>query len=152
MKNIIAQRRQIFLFILAGAMSAALEIGFFKLLSVNIPKIFPAETNFYGVKYPLSNVLSTGAGIFSNYWFSIWFVFVRGKHSKRREFAYFMIISVVSTFLSLLFFQVFFNFIFSSPVDFYFYVFSPEMFSKIAAIVTVSILNYTLKKNVIFNG
>lgn len=152
MKNIILLQRQIFLFIVAGALSAVLEIGFFKLLSVNIPKVFSAETNLYGIKYPLSNVLSTGAGIFSNYWFSIWFVFVRGKHSKRREFAYFMIISVISTILSLVFFQIFFNFLFTEPVSFYFYVFSPQMFSKIAAIATVSILNYTLKKNVIFNG
>lgn len=152
MKNIILQQRQILLFIVAGALSACLEIGFFKLLSVNIPKAFAAETNFYGIKYPLSNILSTGTGIFSNYWFSIWFVFVRGKHSKRREFAYFIIISVISTLLSLIFFQIFFHFVFTEPVDFYFYVFSPQMFSKIAAIVTVSVLNYTLKKKVIFNG
>jgi hypothetical protein len=32
------------------------------------------------------------------------------------------------------------------------YTLSPEMISKISAIILVSILNYSVKKNVIFNG
>ncbi|HAP95326.1 MAG TPA: sugar translocase, partial [Chryseobacterium sp.] len=33
-----------------------------------------------------------------------------------------------------------------------FYVLSPEMMSKITAILLVSMLNYSIKKKIIFNG
>lgn len=152
MKKTLLKQKQILLFIVAGALSAVFEIGFFKFFSVNIPKIIAAEEDFHGIHFPLSNILSTGMGILSNYFFSIWFVFVRGKHSKKREFAYFMGISVLSTFLSLCFFQVFFNFVFRDNVDVGLFVFSPEMLSKISAIALVSLLNYSVKKRVIFHG
>lgn len=152
MKALLLQHRQIFLFIVAGALSAVVEIGSFKTLSVYLPQFLPQETNFHGVHFPLSNVLSTCCGIITNYFLSIWFVFERGKHSKNKEFAYFMVVSFFSTILSLVFFQLFFRFVFKNHFDAGFFVFSQEILSKIAAILLVSILNYSVKKRLIFNG
>ncbi len=152
MKQLILRQRQILFFIIAGGMSAVIEIGSFKFFSVYIPLYFIQEPDFHGVHFPFSNIFSTSCGIISNYFFSIWFVFERGKHSKKREFAYFMLVSVVSTFLSLGFFQIFFGFVFKSNLDLGLFVFSPEIISKIAAIILVSVLNYSIKKKIIFNG
>ncbi|MDO5616025.1 MAG: GtrA family protein, partial [Cruoricaptor ignavus] len=150
---LLLKQKQVLFFVIAGAMSAVIEIGTFKIFSVFLPKIFPWESDLYGIYFPLSNIFSTSLGIISNYFFSIMFVFVRGKHSKRREFAYFMGISVLSTFLSLFFFQIFYSYIFRNEYfDLKFFVFSSEILSKIAAIGLVSILNYTVKKRIIFNG
>ena len=152
MKELLLKQKQVLFFIIAGGLSAIVEIGSFKLFSVNIPKIFPSATNFGGVHFPFSNIFSTSCGIIFNYFLSIWFVFERGKHSKRREFAYFMFISFLSTLLSLFFFQIFFSFVFKDNINLVIYTLSPEMISKISAIILVSILNYSVKKNVIFNG
>lgn len=153
MKQVLLKQKQVLFFIIAGGMSAVIEVGSFKLFSIYLPGIFSWEKNLYGVHFPLSNILSTSLGIISNYFFSIWFVFQRGKHSKRREFAYFMVISALSTILSLAFFQLFYNHIYKDEYfDLGFFVFSPEMLSKISAIILVSILNYSVKKKVIFNG
>ncbi len=152
MRQIIIQNRQVLFFIVAGGLSAIIEIGTFKIFSTILPQLLAWENNLYGIHFPLSNVFSTCCGIISNYFFSIWFVFERGKHSKRREFSYFMILSVLSTILSLTFFQVFFRYVFLTYIDLGIFVFSQEMLSKISAIIVVSILNYSLKKNVIFNG
>ena len=152
MKELLLKQKQVLLFIFAGALSAFVEIGSFKILSVYLPQIFSSESNFNGIHYPLSNIFSTGFGIFTNYFLSIWFVFERGKHSKRREFAYFMSVSFVSTLLSLVVFQLFFRFVFVNHIDVGFFALSREILSKISAIVLVSALNYTVKKKVIFNG
>ena len=152
MKQLLLKQKQVLFFIIAGGLSAIVEIGSFKLFSVNIPIFYSSETNFHGIHFPLSNILSTTCGIVLNYFLSIWFVFERGKHSKKREFAYFMVISFFSTILSLLFFQLFYNTIFRDNLDLIIYTFSPQILSKIAAIGLVSILNYSIKKNVIFNG
>lgn len=152
MKELLLKQKQVLFFIIAGGLSAIVEIGSFKLFSVNIPKIFPQETNLHGIHFPFSNIFSTCCGIIFNYFLSIWFVFERGKHSKRKEFAYFMFISFLSTILSLAFFQIFFSFIFKDNINLVIYTLSPEMISKISAIILVSILNYSVKKNVIFNG
>ena len=152
MKEILLKQKQILLFAFAGALSAIVEIGTFKIFSVHLPQVFSQETNFHGIHFPLSNVFSTSCGIVTNYFLSIWFVFERGKHSKNKEFAYFMGISFLSTIVSLSFFQLFFRFVFLDYLDLGFFVFSQEMLSKIAAIVLVSVLNYTVKKKIIFNG
>ncbi len=152
MKQLLLKQKQVAFFIIAGALSAVVEIGSFKFFSVHIPNILSEEPDFHGIHFPLSNIFSTSLGIISNYFLSIWFVFERGKHSKKREFLYFMMVSFVSTLLSLTFFQVFFNVVFKNNLDLGFFVFSPEMMSKIAAILLVSILNYSVKKRVIFNG
>ncbi|KUJ55389.1 GtrA family protein [Chryseobacterium aquaticum] len=152
MQELLLRHKQILFFIIAGGLSAIVEIGSFKIFSTYLPQIFTMEQNFHGIHYPLSNIFSTSCGILSNYFLSIWFVFERGKHSKRREFAYFMGVSFISTLLSLFFFQIFYSFIFKDNIDLFFYTLSPEMISKIAAILLVSILNYSVKKKVIFNG
>ena len=152
MKQLLRKQKQVLFFILAGGLSAIVEVGLFKILSIFLSEVFVWERGVFGVHYPLSNILSTSGGIISNYFFSIWFVFTRGKHSKRREFAYFMGISVFSTLLSLVFFQMFFHFVYINHLNLGFFVFSKEILSKISAIVVVSVLNYTLKKRVIFNN
>lgn len=152
MRDLILRQKQVLFFIIAGGLSAVVEIGSFKLFSTSLPQFFPHETNFHGIHYPLSNIFSTSCGIISNYFLSIWFVFERGKHSKRKEFAYFMMVSFISTLLSLGFFQIFYSYIFKDNIDLIIYTLSPEMISKIAAILLVSVLNYSIKKKVIFNG
>lgn len=152
MKEILIRQKQVLFFIIAGGLSAIVEIGSFKIFSTSLPHFFVRETNFHGVHYPLSNIFSTTCGIITNYFLSIWFVFERGKHSKKKEFAYFMVVSFFSTLLSLTFFQVFYSFVFKDNINLIFYTLSPEMISKIAAILLVSILNYSVKKKVIFNG
>ncbi|WP_407403745.1 GtrA family protein [Chryseobacterium sp.] len=152
MKELLERHKQILLFIIAGGLSAIIEIGSFKIFSSQLPQFFPQELDFNGIHYPLSNILSTSCGIMTNYFLSIWFVFERGKHSKRKEFFYFMVVSFFSTLLSLLFFQLFYSYIFKSNIDLIFYTLSTEMISKIAAILLVSILNYSIKKKIIFNG
>lgn len=152
MRALLLRHKQVLLFIIAGSLSAIVEIGSFKIFSTYLPQAISQEQNFHGIHYPLSNILSTSCGILFNYFLSIWFVFERGKHSKRKEFAYFMVVSFISTILSLSFFQIFYSFIFKDNIDLIFYTLSPEMISKIAAILLVSILNYSVKKKVIFNG
>lgn len=152
MRQLLIKQKQVIFFIIAGGLSAIVEIGSFKLFSVSIPNIFISEKDFHGVHFPLSNIFSTCCGIIFNYFLSIWFVFERGKHSKRKEFAYFMFISFLSTILSLTFFQIFFRFAFKENIDLIIYTISPEVISKISAIILVSILNYSVKKNLIFNG
>ncbi|PWN60079.1 GtrA family protein [Chryseobacterium oncorhynchi] len=152
MKEILIRQKQVLFFIIAGGLSAIVEIGSFKIFSTYLPHFFENETNFHGIHYPLSNIFSTSCGIITNYFLSIWFVFERGKHSKKREFAYFMMVSFISTLLSLGFFQIFYSFVFKDNINLFFYTLSPEMISKIAAILLVSILNYSVKKKVIFNG
>ncbi|GEN69182.1 GtrA family protein [Chryseobacterium rhizosphaerae] len=152
MKEILIRQKQVLFFIIAGGLSAIIEIGSFKVFSTYLPQFLARETNFHGIHYPLSNIFSTSCGIITNYFLSIWFVFERGKHSKKKEFAYFMVVSFISTLFSLGFFQIFYNFVFKDNINLIFYTLSPEMISKIAAILLVSILNYSVKKKVIFNG
>ncbi len=152
MKTLLLKQKQIFFFGIAGALSAVVEIGTFKLLSLYLPVLFSQERDFHGIHFPLSNIFSTSAGIITNYFLSIWFVFERGKHSKRKEFAYFMGISFLSTLVSHAFFQFFFRYIILHDVPTPVFVFSREILSKISAIVVVSVLNYTVKKKIIFNG
>lgn len=152
MRELLLRHKQVLFFIIAGGLSAIVEIGSFKIFSTYLPQFILNEKNFHGIHYPLSNIFSTSCGILSNYFLSIWFVFERGKHSKKREFVYFMGVSFVSTLLSLFFFQIFYSFIFKDNIDLIFYTLSPEMISKISAILLVSILNYSVKKKVIFNG
>ena len=152
MKQLILRQKQVIFFIIAGGLSAIVEIGSFKILSIYLPRLFSFEYNLYGIKYPFSNILSTSCGIITNYFLSIWFVFERGKHSKKKEFLYFISVSVVSTFISLIIFQILYHFVYKDVIDLRFYVLSPEMMSKITAILLVSMLNYSIKKKIIFNG
>lgn len=152
MKDLFLRQKQVLFFILAGALSAVVEIFSFKVFSVLIPGFTSAERNFHGIHFPLSNLFSTSLGIITNYFLSIWFVFERGKHSKRREFAYFMALSAGSTLLSLAFFQIFYRFVFANNFKVLNLTVSREILSKISAIVVVSVANFSLKKRVVFNG
>ncbi|KQR95613.1 sugar translocase [Chryseobacterium sp. Leaf180] len=152
MKTHLLRHKQILFFIIAGGLSAVVEIGTFKIFSSMLPKFIANEKDFHGLHYPLSNIFSTSCGIIFNYFLSIYFVFERGKHSKKREFTYFMGVSFISTVISLGMFQIFYSFIFKDNIDLNFYTLSREMMSKISAIVLVSVLNYSVKKKVIFNG
>ncbi|MCG2794143.1 MAG: GtrA family protein [Weeksellaceae bacterium] len=152
MRHQILRHKQILYFIVAGGLSAIVEIGSFKILSVYLPRHFAGEYSFYGIKYPFSNIFSTGCGIITNYFLSIWFVFARGKYSKRREFAYFICISILSTVIGLILFQILYHLVFRDSIDMGLYTLSQEMMSKITSIVIVSLLNYSIKKKVIFNG
>ncbi|HAP94669.1 MAG TPA: sugar translocase, partial [Chryseobacterium sp.] len=125
MKQIILRQKQVIFFIIAGGLSAIVEIGSFKILSIYLPRLFSSEYNLYGIKYPFSNILSTSCGIITNYFLSIWFVFERGKHSKKKEFLYFISVSVVSTFISLIIFQILYHFVYKDVIDLRFYVLSP---------------------------
>jgi len=49
-------------------------------------------------------------------------------------------------------FQILYHYVFKDAVDLGFYVLSQEMMSKISSILIVSLLNYSVKKKVIFNG
>lgn len=152
MRTILQKNQQVFFFILAGVLSACIEIGSFKGLSLAFTRLFSWEKNLGGIHYPLSNIFSTALGIISNYYFSIWFVFSRGKHSKRREFTYFMGISMASTVMSLALFQIFYSLFFEGRVlDISIFVFSGEILSKFFSIGAVAVLNYFVKKKFIFN-
>jgi len=63
MKQLLLKQKQVLFFIIAGGLSAIVEIGSFKLFSVNIPRFYSSETNFNGIHFPLSNILSTTCGI-----------------------------------------------------------------------------------------
>lgn len=145
--------RQIIFFVIVGVLSAVVEILFFKIFSLFLPKFFYFENNFYGLKFPLSNIFSTIFAIIFNYFLSIWFVFQRGKHNKKKEFTYFFGASLLTMFLNLSFFQFFFNYIFIfNFFNFYFFSLSREMISKIFSIGLVSFLNYVIKKKIIFQS
>ncbi|QCX52791.1 GtrA family protein [Elizabethkingia sp. JS20170427COW] len=152
MKDLILKQKQVLFFILAGGLSAIVEIGMMKLLSHYLPNYIPNETNWHGIAYPISNILSTTCAIIFNYFLSIWFVFERGKHSKKKEFSYFMLVSFFSTLLSLLFFNLLYQYVVHDPVDLVVYTLSPIIISKALAIIIVSVLNFSIKKRVIFNG
>ena len=77
MKKIILGQKQVLLFVFAGAMSALVEILMMKIFSQIIPMFFEQETDFHGIKYPLSNVLSTSCAILFNYWLSVRFLMGR---------------------------------------------------------------------------
>lgn len=153
MQKIFLRYKQVFLFIVAGALSAFIEISFFKIFSLFLPKIISFEENLFGIKYPFSNVFSTLCAIIFNYWLSIKFVFKRGKHSKTKELTYFILISIISTILSLTFFQILYNYIILKNFDaFGIFTFSNLIMSKALAISIVAVLNYIIKKRIIFNG
>lgn len=152
MRALLIRQRQIIFFIIAGGLSAAVEILLMKAFSSFIPDFIPHERNWNGIAYPISNVLSTLLAILVNYWLSIRFVFEQGRHSRRREFTYFMAFSLLSTLLSLAFFNLLYHKVFLSPIGFGFYTLSPIMLSKAVAIIVVSLVNYSIKKRLVFNG
>jgi putative flippase GtrA len=144
-------KKQLILFFIAGALSAVIEICLMKLFS--LPQMFPHIFSFENKAnaYPLSNLFSTGGGILSNYFFSIRYVFERGKHSKRKEFSLFILLSVATMFMSWGVFALFHSFI-NKPIDLYFYTVGDIVFCKAAAIFLISLINYVAKKKIVFSN
>lgn len=152
MKEFLLARKQVIFFAFAGGCSAVVEIVLMKILSFYLPLWVPQETNWHGIAFPISNVVSTLCAIIFNYYLSISFVFTPGKHSKKKEITYFMVLSIISMLLSLLIFNLLYLYIIHQPVDLVIYTLSPIIMSKTIAILLVSLLNFTLKKKIIFNG
>jgi putative flippase GtrA len=144
-------KKQLVLFFIAGALSAVIEIFCMKLLS--LPNMLPHFFSFENKSnaYPLSNFLSTGSGILSNYFFSIRYVFERGKHSRKKEFILFLSLSIVTMFMSWGAFALF-HFFINKPINFYFYNMDDIVFCKAAAIFAVSLINYIAKKKIVFSN
>jgi len=144
-------KKQLILFFIAGALSAVIEILFMKILCS--PNMLPSFFSFENKSnaYPLSNLLSTGAGILSNYFFSIRYVFERGKHSKKKEFMLFISLSIITMFMSWGAFAIFHYFI-HKPINLYFYTMGDIVFCKAAAIFAISLINYIAKKKLVFSN
>ena len=71
MKQLLLRQKQVLLFILAGGLSAIVEVGSFKIFSVYLPAVVSVEKDFHGIHYLFSNIFSTTLGIISNYFFKI---------------------------------------------------------------------------------
>jgi putative flippase GtrA len=144
-------KKQFSLFFIAGILSAIIEISLMKFLSLPsaLPDFISFENRTYG--YPFSNMLSTSGGIVSNYYFSILFVFKRGKHSKKREITYFMILSIITMLMSWALFSLFHSFIYQ-PVNLIVMTVGDIVFCKASAIFLVSLINYAAKKKFIFSS
>lgn len=123
-----------------------------KLLSLPnaLPHFFSFENKAHA--YPLSNIISTAGGIMSNYFLSIRYVFERGKHSKRKEFALFLILSIITMFMSWGIFAIFHSFIYKPINIFNIYTIGDIVFCKAAAILLVSLINYVAKKKIVFSN
>jgi hypothetical protein len=52
MKQLLLKQKQVLFFIIAGGLSAIVEIGSFKLFSVYIPNLFISEKDFHGIHFP----------------------------------------------------------------------------------------------------
>ncbi len=148
LKAIKKNLNQIFLFILIGALSAVVEICSFRLFSYPtfFPNFFSFEVDYY---YPISNFALSACGIIFNYFLSIWFVFKQGKHSKKKEFTFFMVISFFSMLMTWIVSASLLMFI-KTPFCFIFCI-SQEVFCKIIAIGIVAVFNYVIKKKFIFH-
>ncbi|TWP26201.1 GtrA family protein [Apibacter muscae] len=145
-------KKQIILFFIAGFISAIIEISLMKILSLPqmLPSIFTFENKAHA--YPLSNIISTAGGIMSNYFFSIRYVFERGKHSKRKEFALFLLLSIITMLMSWGVFAFFHSFIHEPINIFHIIKVGDIVVCKAAAILLVSVINYIAKKKIVFSN
>ncbi len=148
--KIAENRIQLFRFGMAGAICAVLEIFLFRFFAQPeiLPSLFAIENAHYD--YPISNFLSTGTAIVLNYYLSIRWVFEPGKHNQRREFAYFVLLSLLTLIVSWRIFAIFSNYIITQDLSFMNVPINHLVLNKIIAIGLTSIFNYLLKKKVIF--
>ncbi len=146
------QRHQIIRFVVVGAVCAVVELVLFRFLTQ--PQILPSLISIENANtdYPISNFISTGVAIVLNYFLSIMYVFEQGKYSKRREFVYFVVLSVLTLLVSWRIFALFSNRVI--PQDFVVMgvVFDHLVINKIMAIGITSLLNYGAKKRLVFDG
>ena len=121
---------QIIKFAVAGAIGACIEIGLF---------FFFIE--FTGLHYLVANFIAISVAIMVNYVISQKWVFETGRHSKKKEFTFFIGVSMVALLLNQLLMLIL--------VD------SVELnmkVSKIVAIGLVAVYNYLAKKFFVFKG
>lgn len=121
---------QVVKFAVAGAIGAGIEISTYIYL-----------VDFVGLYYLTANVIAISLAIIVNYFISQKWVFDCGRHSKRKEFTVFIMVSVVS----LLFNQL----IMWGLVD---HVELEDKISKLIAIGTVAFFNFFAKKFFVFKG
>lgn len=100
----------------------------------------------------MSNFLATGIAIVLNYILSVRYIFESGKYSKRREFTYFVLLSIATLILSWRVFAFVSNQVIPEDIEVMGMTFSHLVINKIIAIGITSLLNYALKKRIVFNG
>lgn len=121
---------QIVKFAVAGAIGACIEISLF---------FFFIE--FTALHYLVANFIAISFAVTANYFISQKWVFETGRHSKGKEFAFFLGVSLVALTLNQLFMWML--------VD----VMEVEIkLSKIVAIGLVATYNYLAKKFLVFKG
>jgi putative flippase GtrA len=121
---------QIIKFAVAGAIGACIEIGLF---------FFFIE--FTELHYLVGNFIAISVAVVINYFISQKWVFETGRYSKRKEFTFFVGVSIVALFLN--------QFLMIMLVD----AFELNMkLSKIGAIGLVAIYNFLAKKFFVFKG
>ncbi len=150
--KIYVQRMQILRFGLVGAICALVEIILFRFFTQ--PQILPSMFSIENARtdYPISNFLSTGFAIVLNYFLSIKYVFEQGKYSKRREFVYFVVLSVLTLLVSWRIFALFSNHVIMSDFEVMGVGFNHLVVNKVIAIAITSLLNYGAKKRLVFDG
>lgn len=121
---------QIVKFAVAGAIGACIEIGLF---------FFFIE--FTSLHYLFANFIAISVAILINYFISQKWVFETGRHTKRKEFTFFIGVSLVALLLNQLLMLILVD-----AVELNMKV------SKIAAIGLVAIYNYVAKKFLVFKG
>lgn len=145
--------KQVILFGVAGVFSACIQTILMKILTQPniLPSLFLFENLYYS--YPISNAISNFGGIISNYYFSIIFsIFKRGKHSKHKEMRLFIIFSIFTALLNYLLFSIFIR-IFKQPIiNLGFISFGNIVFSTLLAIFFSSLVNFFVKKKLIFHN
>lgn len=101
-----------------------------------------ALTEYIGLHYMISTILSYSVGLVITYIFSIWWVFdKRSLSNQTMEFSIFALIGVSGLALTSLF-----MWIFTSGIEFHYIV------SKIITTVLVFIWNFVLKKVLLFRN
>lgn len=119
---------QIVKFAVAGAIGASIEIGLF---------FFFVE--FTAMHYLLANFIAISVAVMVNYFISQKWVFETGRHSKRKEFFFFLAVSLVALSLNQLLMWVLVDWM---EVEI--------KLSKIVAIGLVATYNFLAKKFFVF--
>ena len=97
-------------------------------------------TEFFGIYYLVSGILSFILGILTNYIISIKWVFSKRKYNKTKERSYFLLIGITGLLLSGIFIWIF-----TDILAIYYLV------SKIITTLIVFLWNFFAKKLILFN-
>ncbi len=121
---------QIIKFVVAGAIGACIEIGLFFFL-----------IEFSELHYLIANFIAISVAIIVNYFISQKWVFETGKYSKRKEFVFFIGVSVIALLLNQLLMLMLVDMLELNM-----------KLSKVAAIGMVAVYNFLAKKFFVFKG